>query len=215
MIKLIVFDMDGTICDSWPSMLYCYRETLLHYGHADMLDEEFWSYFVGFLPDNLSAMLHISDPEEIDEAVRFFRSKYEEKGHAMSKEFEGIIDVIKELHSKGYKMGLATMTLEKYAINTLKKIGIYDYFDAAHGSIQNGNRSKAEMIRMCMEETGVSPDDTLMIGDGFNDKVAAEKSGVRFIAATYGFGITLDNCKEYGIKYVEKPSDIVNTVMNC
>ena len=40
--ELIIFDMDGTICDSWPSMLYCYKETLKKFGNADMPDDEFW-----------------------------------------------------------------------------------------------------------------------------------------------------------------------------
>lgn len=77
--ELIIFDMDGTICDSWPSMLYCYKETLKRFGNADMPDDEFWSYFVGYLPENLKLMLHTDDESTINEAVRYFRQKYEEK----------------------------------------------------------------------------------------------------------------------------------------
>ena len=212
--ELIIFDMDGTICDSWPSMLYCYKETLKRFGNADMPDDEFWSYFVGYLPENLKLMLHTNDESTINEAVRYFRQKYEEKGHAMSGPFEPVVKAIKTLHERGYKIGLATMTLEKYAINTMKEIGIDQCFDVMHGSSETESRTKSDMIEMCMNETGTSRERTLMIGDGFNDLEAAKRSKVRFLAAAYGFGITKENCIEYGYRYADKPENLLNAIEN-
>lgn len=213
-MELIIFDMDGTICDSWPAMLYCYRETLKEWGYADMPDEEFWSYFVGYLPDNLKLMLHIHDDDELEKAVRFFRQKYEEKGHAMGKPFDHVPDTIRQLHDMGLKIGLATMTLEKYARNTLEKLGILDCFDVVRGSLAKGERSKTDMIRQCMAETGIDGLHTLMVGDGFNDLEAAKKAGTHFLAAAYGFGLTEDNCKEYAISYVKEPKDVLQAVLD-
>ena len=212
-MQLIIFDMDGTICDSWPAMLYCYRETLKEWGYEDMPNEEFWSYFVGYLPDNLRLMLHTQDDDEVEKAVRFFRQKYEEKGHAMGKPFDNVPETVRKLHDQGFKIGLATMTLEKYAINTLEKIGILDCFDVVKGSLAKGERSKTDMIRQCMEETGVDHLLTLMVGDGFNDLEAAKKAGTHFLAAAYGFGLTEDNCKEYGISYVKDPGALYDAVI--
>lgn len=210
--ELIVFDMDGTICDSWPSMLYCYKETLKKYGNEDMPDEEFCSYFVGYLPDNLKMMLHTDDDALITEAVAYFRQKYEERGHALSGPFPPAVEAIKELHKRGYKIGLATMTLERYAIDTLKELGIDDCFDVAHGSTVKGDRTKSDMIEMCISETDSSRERTLMIGDGFNDLEAAKRSKVHFLAAAYGFGITKENCIEYGYRYAERPEDLIDAI---
>lgn len=214
MLKLIVFDMDGTICDSWPSMMYCYKETMKEWGYTDIPDEEFWSYFVGHLPENLKMMLHTDDEEEIDRAVRFFRKKYEEKGHSLSSPFEHVLDQIRQVKAHGYRVGLATMTLERYAIDTLKELNIDDCFDVMKGSMEDSKRSKADMIRMCMESVGAAPEETLMIGDGFNDLEAAKKTGAHFLAASYGFGITKENCEEYGIRYVDSPAGILEAVIN-
>ena len=212
-MELIIFDMDGTICDSWPAMLYCYRETLKEWGYGDMPDEEFWSYFVGYLPDNLRVMLHIQDDEELNRAVAFFRRKYEEKGHAMGKPFDHVPDTIRELHSRGFKIGLATMTLEKYAVNTLRELGILDCFDVAVGSPSEGHRTKTDMIRLCMERTGIDGLHTLMVGDGFNDLEAAKKAGTHFLAAAYGFGLTAENCIEYGTSYVDEPGKVLDAIL--
>ncbi|MCQ2056209.1 MAG: HAD family hydrolase [archaeon] len=204
MFKLVIFDMDGTICDSWAGMSFCYRRTLDKFGRADIEDEEFYSCFSGCLHDNLSKMLDI-EGEELEKAVKYFRECYESKERSKAMPFPHILDVIVDLHDEGYKIGLATMTLEKYAIDTLSHIGIIEYFDVIKGSDEKGGTSKIDMINACMNKTGVSKEDTVMIGDGFNDQSAAQKAGIGFIAAAYGYGITLDNCREYGIESAASP----------
>ena len=207
MTKLIIFDMDGTMVDSWPGMEYCYNQTFREFGREDMTNDEFVSSFVGNLTENLRVMLHI-DGEELERAVRIFREHYKDRGHALSTPFPGMLDLVRELHSEGFKLGIATMILQQYAVDILDELKIRDCFDAVEGSDITGERSKADMIRTCMVRTSVSNEDTVMIGDGFNDQKAAEKTKVGFIAAAYGYGITVQNCEEYGIECASRPEDI-------
>ena len=79
-MKLIIFDMDGTLVDSWPGMEYCYNETFREYGRENMTEDEFLSGFVGNLSENLRAMLHIDDEKELEKAVKTFRRHYRERG---------------------------------------------------------------------------------------------------------------------------------------
>ena len=207
MTRLIIFDMDGTLVDSWPGMEYCYNQTFRHYGREDMTEDEFLSGFVGNLTDNLRTMLRL-EGAELDEAVAVFREHYAERGHALSKPFPHVLDLVKELHSEGYKLGIATMIYQPYAVDMLEELKVRQYFDVIQGSDRVGERKKANMIIDCMLSAGVSAADTVMIGDGFNDQKAAEKAGVGFIAAAYGYGITRENCEEYGYEYASRPEDL-------
>ena len=207
MTRLIIFDMDGTLVDSWPGMQYCYNQTFKEYGREDMTNDEFVSGFVGNLTENLSTMLHI-DGDELERAVRIFREHYRDRGHALSTPFPGMMDLVRQLHSEGFRLGIATMILQQYAVDILDELKIRDCFDVIEGSDITGERSKADMIRNCMVKTGVSNDNTVMIGDGFNDQKAAEKSKVGFITAAYGYGITVQNCEEYNIECAPRPEDV-------
>ena len=207
MKRLVIFDMDGTLTDSWPGMQYCYNQTFKEYGREDMTNDEFVSGFVGNLTENLSTMLHI-DGDELERAVRIFREHYRDRGHALSTPFPGMMDLVRQLHSEGFRLGIATMILQQYAVDILDELKIRDCFDVIEGSDITGERSKADMIRNCMVKTGVSNDNTVMIGDGYNDQKAAEKSKVGFIAAAYGYGITVQNCEEYNIECAPRPEDV-------
>ena len=205
--RLIIFDMDGTMCDSWPGMEYCYNQTFKAYGRENMTEDEFLEGFVGNLTDNLRKMLGL-EGKELEEAVATFRTYYREKGHALSKPFDGIIELIKGLRSEGYALGVATMIYQPYAVDILKELGIDDCFDAVEGSDKTGEMPKSDMILRCMETTGIGKEETVMIGDSFRDQKAAEKAGVGFIAAAYGYGITVANCEEYGYEYASRPEGL-------
>ena len=205
--RLIIFDMDGTMCDSWPGMEYCYNQTFKEYGREDMTGDEFLEGFVGNLTDNLRKMLGL-DGKELEGAVATFRRYYRERGHALSKPFDGILELVRGLHSQGHVLGVATMIYQPYAVDILKELDIEGCFQVVEGSDKMGEIPKSDMIQRCMDATGIGKDDTLMIGDSFKDQKAAEKAGVGFIAAAYGYGITVSDCEEYGYEYASRPEGL-------
>ena len=120
-------------------------------------------------------------------------STTQKEGTPSRNRFPYVLDLVKELHSEGYKLGIATMIYQPYAVDMLEELKVRQYFDVIQGSDRVGERKKTNMIIDCMLSAGVSAADTVMIGDGFNDQKAAEKAGVGFIAAAYGYGITREN----------------------
>ena len=64
-MKLIIFDMDGTLTDSWPGMQYCYNKTFQEYGRGDMTEDEFKTR-INFLHDRLRLPFL---PEDVGDVV--------------------------------------------------------------------------------------------------------------------------------------------------
>ena len=56
------------------------------------------------------------------------------------------------------------------------------------GSDMNGKMTKTDVIRLCLEHLGVSPEETVHIGDTDDDAEGAAEAGTDFIAVCFGFG---------------------------
>lgn len=144
------------------------------------------------------------------EAIHRYITFYIPEGISMAEKFPGIEDLFRELKSRGYMIGLATMMEESYAKKTLDDYGFTEMFDSIKGASLEIALSKYDLIMDCMKETGVSPEETIMIGDGEDDHNSAVKADVRFIAATYGYGIDKQYCSDKKIEYIEQPLDLLN-----
>ena len=74
------------------------------------------------------------------------------------------------------------------ALYALEKNGITELCDYVSGSDMNGKMTKQDVIRLCISRLGVSPEETVHIGDTDYDAEGAADTGVDFIAVCYGFG---------------------------
>lgn len=205
--KLVILDLDGTVNDSSPGFVFCYKKTGEHYGKFDISDEELKLGLSGPFEINLAKMLDLT-PEQIPEAIKIYVGYYEEYGRNMSKLFEGIPDLLEYLRQNGYMIALATMMEEGYAKQTLHKYGIDVFFDAIHGASFIVPYTKHDLIELCLTALDVSPSDAVMIGDGVDDHLSAVKSNVDFIGAVYGYGITKEYCEANSVPFIRKPEEL-------
>ena len=211
MKKLIIFDMDGTINDSSPGITYCFRKTCEHYGKTDVSDELLRTRLCGPFMDNLKSIVGIND-SQIPEAVDFYVKHYASEGQAMARLFPDISDVIRTLKDSGYRLAIATLMAEKYAVMTLKKESIYDLFETVHGASFEVEYTKRDLLEQCLDSTGVSVRDTIMIGDGVDDYLSAKGMGMDFIAAGYGYELDPGFCEEHGLRYVRDPKGLLDVL---
>ena len=58
------------------------------------------------------------------------------------------------------------------------------------GADAQGNRSKADLVRLGCAAAGASPGETVLVGDSVFDAEGAQAAGVAFLAVTYGFGFS-------------------------
>ena len=63
-----------------------------------------------------------------------------------------------------------------------------DDYLVIHGADNFNKLTKSDIIRLCIEEMGLTPDQCVMVGDSDNDAIGADGIGCPFIGVTYGFG---------------------------
>lgn len=208
--KLIIFDLDGTLLDTSEGILASVRYTIDAFGFAKLPEEKLWSFIGPPIQDSFRNAYGLEGSVPQDMAT-VFRDRYKTKDLLLAVPYPGIFDALKALKAAGKKLAVATYKREDYALDILHYFGFDRYFDVMHGADHENRLKKADILDMCMRETGSTPrDQTLLVGDTLNDSVGAEKAGIDFLAVSYGFGFhgekDLDSIRCIGL--AAKPEDI-------
>lgn len=187
--KTILFDLDGTLADSKPGVMWSLLSAMRDLG-IEAPPKDRWDELLG--PPLKKCFTDICGlaPEPAEKAVTVYRSYYQSKGLYNVSAYKGIDAVLKALHDKGYKLGVATSKAVDYAYIVLDAIGLSDYFDVVAGPPLKGlNETKADSIRRAMGQLpGSDHDNTVLIGDRMYDAQGAKDAGIGFIGVLYGYG---------------------------
>ena len=192
--KWLLFDLDGTLFDSSEGIKGCYREALAHFGITVTDDRE--------LDKIMGPSLYLSFHDffglcgdDVTEAVRIYRDRYNAEGIYQVKMYEGMDALLRDLHEEGHTVCLATTKPQVMAEKILAFSGLAPCFDIVCGSQLDGSRSDkveliAEVLRQAVAAEGkpVNKSRVYMIGDRFYDMEGAVKAGVRGVGVTFGFG---------------------------
>lgn len=204
--KIILFDVDGTIFNSFPGIAHCIDFAL---NYMDVkIERKLYKYFVGPpLIDSFKRYAYM-DKDSAERAVLLFRKEYARVGKDMYEVYDGIIDAITNLRGKGFKIGTATSKPEEMAKLMFEEAGISKIFDQIVGSKNKFKEDKIDVIRDAVVQfNNANIDDYVLIGDTHFDLEAAKEIGMDCIIVKYGFGDEeLFNKSEYCI---DNPNDLI------
>ena len=208
MIKNIIFDLDGTITDSYEGIVNAVKYSLDKIDFE--YDEKKLVSFIGPpLKDSYMAMGFSED--ESKNRINDFRDYYFEKGMKEMKLYDGIEDVIKKLYGDEYKIFLATSKVESSAKKILADCDLIKYFTFVAGATMDQSRvEKPDVIAYLIENTGIKPEESLMVGDRKHDILGAVLNNIDAVGALYGFGSESEF--EKAVFIAKKPSDIYDYV---
>lgn len=207
----VIFDLDGTLVDSAPSILASMLAAFNEEGikPAYPLTPE----IIGPpLSVAMASLLGEANMDKIPKLIKAFKRHYDDVGYRETRIFEGVPEVLKELRKLGCSLYIAT---NKRILPTRKIIdfigwkdlldGVYslDYFDPVLSN-------KVEMLERLVLELPKSSQRKIYVGDRAEDGVAANKNGFQFIAALWGYGtFEFLGC---GYTCIESPAQIIKIV---
>lgn len=207
--ELAIFDVDGTLLDTSKGVISSLKYVIEQYG-LDMPQDETLAAFIGPpVQETFRSRFGLSGNAP-DEAADLFRTHYKEKDLFKAEPYDGIFELLEKLKANDVKIAAATYKREDYALDILAHFGFDSYSNIMYGSDLNGKLKKSDIIMKCVNESGISPNSAVMIGDTSNDRIGAELAGIDFIAVTYGFGYKkgVSDHELKGVKVAHSPRDL-------
>jgi phosphoglycolate phosphatase len=203
-LKLLVFDLDGTLIDSAQDLCNSVNATLLHFDRAALPDPAIAGFVGNGVPMLVRRSLALGGgmaPEQVDEelltqAIDFFLGYYREHKLDFTYAYEGVLEALKalgELHDAPGKiqrtMAVLTNKPVRPARGICEGLGLADYFLHIYGGDSFATKKPDPLgMRTLMEETGALPEETVMIGDSRVDVQTARNAGVWSLGCAFGFG---------------------------
>lgn len=186
-MKLFIFDFDGTLVDSKPIIEAGMAHTLERLGLPLELREA-WLKYVG-----LPVEVGIRRTFPLDEMLTYEKvfaayRTFDHQGHEpLIRAFDGIPELIAELHDQGRPMAIATSKRNRGLKPTMMRMGWWDWFDpiVTPDEVENA-KPHPESLHQILERTGREPEDCVMIGDTPFDMDMAAAAGVPGLAVGYG-----------------------------
>lgn len=183
----LFFDLDGTLIDSAIGITRCVAYALERMGET-VPEEPVLRRWIGPpLRDSFAPMLR--DPARVEQAVEFYRERFEDIGYAEHAVYDGIADTIRALAERGHRIAIVTAKNEPHARKIVDGFDFADRFDTIVGATLDGRIShKPELIGEALARLALHADECVMIGDRRMDIDGARHHRMRSIGVRWGFG---------------------------
>ena len=163
MIKLVAFDLDGTIADTIPMCIEAFKQAVSPYASKILSKDDIVKTF-GLLID--------------------FYVKYKEMHTVYIQPFAGIRELITELKKNSIIVSLITGKGQRSCDITLHHFEMEALFDSI--SIGSPDRNtKAESMAELMSKYNIQPAEMVYVGDEFSDITACSKVGIQCLSAAW------------------------------
>jgi phosphoglycolate phosphatase len=188
---ILLFDLDGTITDSFDGIEKSFRHALAAVG-APEPDPALVAGLAG--PPMIDSLRGLSlDDADVETAMSAYRERYVDLGWLENSVFDGMAELLADLTSAGRPMAVATSKSQTTARRILEHFGLDSHFRYIAGASDDGSRrSKSDVIAHALDSLGitdVADHPVVMIGDRSHDVHGSAQFGIPAIFVDWGYAV--------------------------
>lgn len=210
-LRSVIFDLDGTLIDSAPSILASMQAAFDEVGirpsrplSHDLIGPP--------LSQTLASIVDKAQKQRLPELIEHFKNHYDEAGYRNTSAYTGVQDMLQQLHAKNLNLYIAT---NKRILPTRKIVNHLEwtkYFSGIYALdyITPALKNKTALLKHLQHEIPDETSNWLYVGDRLEDAAAAQQNGVLFTLATWGYGGS--NCELALLSSVQTPSDLLKQI---
>jgi len=200
-LKLLVFDLDGTLIDSAQDLCNSVNATLIHFGRKPLED----ATIAAMIGDGVLMLVRrafarasgpAADEDLVGKAHAWFLDYYREHKLDFTYAYEGVLEALAALRAlrdqpccTGMAMAVLTNKPVRPAREICAALGLAPYFLSIYGGNSfSTKKPDPEGLLALMAEAGAKPEETVMIGDSKVDVQTARNAGAWSLGCAFGFG---------------------------
>ena len=215
-IKMIGFDLDGTLTDTLESLVYATNQTLENLGLNPITVEQCRMFVGNGVRKLVMAALEASGDGELtymEEAMKLYLKIFSDNSLYHVKPYEGILELLKNLRERGIRLAVHSNKPHEQAVDVVRNIFGDGIFDIVQGQEEGLARKPdpAGVVRIA-GQMGVDIKDCIYIGDSEVDIQTGANAGIPAVGAAWGFrGRTL--LSQAGAKIIiDRPEELLHYV---
>ena len=215
MIKLCVFDLDGTIADTITTIAYYGNNALNEYG-LPSIDKERYKILVGdgavTLVERMLSDVGSLDKETFDKVYNKYINDYDDDFMYLTEVYEGVTELIDELIKRGIKVAVFTNKPEMTAVKVID-ILLGDRVDLIIGNAE-GRPKKPDPTGLfeILDNFKVTGDECLYIGDTSTDMKTGNGGGCHTVGVLWGFRDKQELVENGAEFIIEKPDEMLKII---
>lgn len=210
-LKAFIFDLDGTLIDSLADIAESINRMLDARGYP-RCEQEVFKQMVG---DGMEKLVERALPEAVrsDELIKIcveeYRTNYDQLWNAGTQPYEGIVEMLAEMKSRGLKLGVISNKAHRFTVPMTEHFFGKECFDHILGQRNEVPRKPApDGAHEMASFLGLKTDEMAYVGDSGIDMAFAKSSGMRAVGVRWGFRSEVE-LREHGADVlISRPAEL-------
>jgi 2-phosphoglycolate phosphatase len=184
-VRLIMFDLDGTLADTGRDLANAVNYTRTHFRLAPQAERQIYDHIGRGVEHLLKHALPEEPPDRFQEVLQVFLARYEK--HLMDETvlYPGVREALAYFCDK--RRVVVSNKMQRLTVKIIRSLGIEDQFDAIlGGDSAKDKKPDPALIHLVLEQFQIPAASALIVGDGDTDVEAGKRAGVMTCGVTYG-----------------------------